>query len=425
MLLQGMILHHPVPIQPLPESFFSFTFNRTMISRLLLFLFLFSALVVQGQISIPDASFTYTQDFDGLANSGTGNTWTDNTTIAGWYANRVAYNASTGSSNTGAMYSFGATSDTERSLGSVGSGGTGTVYYGVRLVNNTGATISQLTISYFGEQWRNGGNAATQDLTFSYQIGATSLTTGTWTDVVDLSFTSPIATATASALDGNDAANRTQLMLALVLNLDAGQEVWFRWQDLNDTGNDHGLSIDDFNISAVVLPVSFAAVKAYTASDGIDILFSTAEEINNDHFIVERSEDGHTFDALATIESKSSSEKILHYEYKDTMPIFGINYYRIKQVDYDGKYSYSQVVKSHFNTSRPDLFIFEMQGLMTIKSSKSIDKVGVYNISGQPIYMSQPASDSWEMDVMDWPPGMYLVQVSSQGHTIQTKIVKK
>ena len=83
----------------------------------------------------------YTQDFDTLTSSGTNNPWTDNLTLLGWYSNRTTYSAGTGSSNAGALYSFGSTSSSERALGSVASGSTGTIYYGVRLTNNTSDPI--------------------------------------------------------------------------------------------------------------------------------------------------------------------------------------------------------------------------------------------------------------------------------------------
>ena len=59
---------------------------------------------------------------------------------------------------------------TDRALGSVASSGTGTVFHAARLTNNTGGTITSLDISYVGEQWRNGGNAAAYTLTFQYQV---------------------------------------------------------------------------------------------------------------------------------------------------------------------------------------------------------------------------------------------------------------
>jgi DNA/RNA endonuclease G (NUC1) len=200
-----------------------------------------------------------TENFDTLASTGTNIPWVDNSTIPGWYSTRATYTSGTGSSATGSLYSFGVAGTnpvTDRALGSVASGGTGTIFHAARLTNNTGTTITSLDISYVGEQWRNGGNAAAHTLTFQYQVanagvitGANTPTTG-WSTFAPLSFTDPIATATAAALDGNAAANRTVIAATLTITVNAGQEIWVRWQDPDDAGNDHGLAIDDFSVTA-------------------------------------------------------------------------------------------------------------------------------------------------------------------------------
>ena len=163
------------------------------------------------------AGVPLTENFDTLASAGTGIAWADNSTIPGWYSTRTAYNSGTGSSNTGALYSFGVAGTnpvTDRALGSVASGGTGTVFQAARLTNNTGGAITSLDVSYTGEQWRNGGNATAHTLTFQYQVAAPGRhhrrqhSGDGWTTVPALSFTGPVAGATAATLDGNAAANR-------------------------------------------------------------------------------------------------------------------------------------------------------------------------------------------------------------------------
>src|SRR5215210_3665398 len=104
-----------------------------------------SALTNNGSITAFGTPLT--ESFDSLSATANG-TWTDNTTIPGWYSSRVAYNVGNGSSTTGALYSFGTGTATDRALGSVGSGTTGTIYWGVKLTNNTGATITSVNISY-------------------------------------------------------------------------------------------------------------------------------------------------------------------------------------------------------------------------------------------------------------------------------------
>ena len=172
----------------------------------------------------------------------------------------IGYRAATGTANTGALYSFGGAGVnpvTDRALGSIASGTPGNFAYGVRFQNDTTLAITDITISYTGEQWRNGGNAATQTLAFSYFISNDPIISSdaagvnAWVPFTSLDFKSPVVGATATALDGNDPANR-QVFSGVVLPdviVFPGQEIFFRWYDVNDPGNDHALAIDDLTIS--------------------------------------------------------------------------------------------------------------------------------------------------------------------------------
>lgn len=202
-----------------------------------------------------------TENFDTLAQTSTNIAWADNSTLPGVYSSRPTYNSGNGSSNTGALYSFGVAGTNpvgDRALGSVGSGSTGTVYWGVKLTNNTGATITSLDIAFVGEQWRNGGATSpavsvAQTVDFQYQVAATGINTPTsgWVDYNALDFTSPTFGTTAPAtLDGNAAANRVLKTSNMPVNIAPGQEIWLRWMDIDHTGNDHGLAVDDLSITA-------------------------------------------------------------------------------------------------------------------------------------------------------------------------------
>ncbi len=229
------------------------------------------------QLSTAQINFsggTYTQDFDTLdVTESTFNPWTNNTTLLGWHLYRqpatapvavATYRASSGTDNTGAFYSFG-TAATDRALGGIGSGGT---YWGspaasnpagwmaVAFTNTSGFTINDFTIGYTGEQWRV-ANTAAQSLTFSWGIGASFNAVTTWNAPGGtFDFTSPITSATASALDGNLAANRVTGLGGTVTSLgwNNGDTLWLRWEILNAPGNDHGLGIDDFSFTATVIP---------------------------------------------------------------------------------------------------------------------------------------------------------------------------
>ncbi|HZL43622.1 MAG TPA: endonuclease/exonuclease/phosphatase family protein [Verrucomicrobiae bacterium] len=210
---------------------------------------------------VPMGSGTYSQDFNTLFTSGKPE-WIDNSTLPSWYASKTGgppeitnYVAGSGSGTTGGLYSFGQANASDRSLGSLASGGTGTIAYGVRLINETQIARTDVRVSYTGEQWRAGGTG-TQKLSFSFVIG-TGLTNADadsnldWTRCSELDFISPVTNVT-QALDGNDVANRVefaQVLLPGVL-VAPGQELFLRWVDTDDAGYDHALGIDGLSISS-------------------------------------------------------------------------------------------------------------------------------------------------------------------------------
>jgi len=241
-------------------------YSGTLALVMMLFAGLFSQHSIAQSISF---SGSYSQDFDGLANTGSGITWTNGSSpLAGWYLFRIpspgtaitTYTAGTGSSTAGSFYSFGPSGSTDRALGGLGSGGT---YFGspssgniggwmaLALTNATANTINSIDVAFDGEQWRNGGNATDQTMVLEYGLGADFSSVSVWTQPGnDFNFTSPLATTTAGAVDGNTAGKQTGLGGTLSnLYWEPGETLWIRWVERNDAGNDHGLAIDDFSVS--------------------------------------------------------------------------------------------------------------------------------------------------------------------------------
>ncbi|MDX6270432.1 MAG: uncharacterized protein QOD28_1655, partial [Acidobacteriota bacterium] len=208
-----------------------------------------------GTVSLTTLGATVTENFDTLVN--TAGSTTNTTLPTGWYITETGggardneqYAVDTGGSTTGDIYSYGAAASTDRALGALRSG-TLIPIFGAKFTNNTGSTITSLNISYTGEEWRLGTAARTDRIDFQISTNATDLSTGTYTDVDALDFTTP-NTATAGAKDGNLAANRTVVTSSISsLSIANGASFFIRWTDLDASGADDGLSVDDFNITA-------------------------------------------------------------------------------------------------------------------------------------------------------------------------------
>ena len=209
-----------------------------------------------GGWTTSSASQTYNENFNSLVSSGTSSTLPVLLGSYRWFLSEIGtganatYSAGTGSSATGDTYSFGTTAG-DRAFGGLQSGAVNPTI-GAFYTNTTGLPVSTVSISYTGEQWRLGALGRVDRIDFQFSSDATSLTTGTWTDENSLDFTAPIQAGTVGALDGNVSPNRTLISSSVTgLNIPAGSSIWIRWTDLNPTGADDGLAVDDLSITLI------------------------------------------------------------------------------------------------------------------------------------------------------------------------------
>ncbi len=221
------------------------------------------AITAHAQIIYATSGSTYNQNFDALANSGTSNVFTDNVTILGLYSNRETYIGDAGTSTTGGLHSYGATSSTERAIGTLASSTADPVIWQLRLRNSTGDTLTSFTLNYTGEQWRVGGATSVNNtLAFSYSIKPAAAVEdgGIYTAVTALDFDSIIDSATSGgSLDGNAAANRIAIGSTVSgISWGNGTDIWLRFSDVDEAGVDHGLGVDDLSFRAVPEPTTIA-----------------------------------------------------------------------------------------------------------------------------------------------------------------------
>ncbi|MEI8211847.1 MAG: PEP-CTERM sorting domain-containing protein [Planctomycetota bacterium] len=228
---------------------------------------------------------TYSQNFDNFGTTTVTNVFSstigtianipnlssewDGAKIGGTGTAATNFVADTGAGTSGGIYNYGASLSSDRALGAVASG-TNIMGFGFQLRNSTGETIDSITIGFTQENWRS-STSIVNTIAASYATsasGATSsnyLTASGFTTVSDLNLVGPAPVASNGALNGNDAANQVSRSTTISgLTFLAGDVMYFRWQDVNDAGNDAGLAIDNFNLSvtttAVPEPTSLALV---------------------------------------------------------------------------------------------------------------------------------------------------------------------
>lgn len=243
----------------------------------MMFIFVYSG---YGQIPYLTSGSNYNQTFDGILSSVPSNNTTQSIPVlpTGWVWIETGSNANStyrvdnGTSNTSDFYLLGATNSTERAIGGYSSNNLQSEW-GASLINNAGVTLTDFTLTYTGEQWRDGGSpSAVKNVdAFSYSVNsATSLTTGIWNNVTQLNFTALVNNNSSDiTLNGNSVANKIVITFTVTgISWAPGQTLWIRWTDPNESGNDDAMGIDDLIFSAAVPTITTSSISPLTYCSG-------------------------------------------------------------------------------------------------------------------------------------------------------------
>ncbi len=182
-------------------------------------------------------------------------------------------------------------------------------------------------------------------------------------------------------------------------------------------------SLEIFLQTLSVLPVEYVSFTAYGEQQGITLSWATASELNNDYFEIQRSVNGTDFQTIGRVDGHGTSYHTIQYSFTDTSPKDGVNYYRLKQYDFDGAFEYSQLVREFFNlkpvvdlkffpnpASEKLNIIFDQRFLNTNVQVKLYDSKGIVAVEQEIIPTS--LASVIELDRLE-DPGIYMLHVSN------------
>jgi hypothetical protein len=179
-----------------------------------------------------------------------------------------------------------------------------------------------------------------------------------------------------------------------------------------------------------LLPIELLSFNVVSMDNAVLINWSTASEINNDYFTVERSIDGSYWEDIAYVEGAENSNITVNYEIVDNDPVSGVSFYRLKQTDFDGTsetFKILAIESSLVNELEVSVFPNPVVNVLNIQN-ESNDNLEVYlvNSRGQRIAVNVVnVSGQVQIDMASFSKGMYHLQIVSETGTVITKQIVK
>lgn len=165
--------------------------------------------------------------------------------------------------------------------------------------------------------------------------------------------------------------------------------------------------------SANVLPVKWLDFTVDGSDHGVQLIWSTATEINNEKFVVERSEDGNEFRSIGEVKGKGNATGNSYYVYTDTELPSQKVFYRLRQVDHDGVQEYSRVLSfDPQKDDRPEVLVNKEENLLLIKNKpEGFSGLELYALNGDRM-QSVGANSGNTYSVNGIPSGIYLLKIN-------------
>ncbi|NEM96452.1 T9SS type A sorting domain-containing protein [Pontibacter burrus] len=170
----------------------------------------------------------------------------------------------------------------------------------------------------------------------------------------------------------------------------------------------------------IPLPVELVSFKATNQHGAARLTWTTASEKDNDRFEIERSQDGKSFAKVGEVAGNGTSSTALNYSFTDARPATGTNYYRLRQVDYDGTYTYSKTAVVTFaarKAGEPIAQVFPTMATdkvtVALQATVQSAEVMVMDASGKAVAQYSRVTDTeLVLPVQNLKAGMYFVTVS-------------
>ena len=179
--------------------------------------------------------------------------------------------------------------------------------------------------------------------------------------------------------------------------------------------------------SDIIVPVELVFFKASLVGEQVQLQWQTASEIDNEGFFIERSQNGKTWKSLSFVKGAGTTIEVQDYAFVDEAAPTGINYYRLKQIDFGGSYEYSDIEAVQVVAKDAALNIFPVptRGTLHYQTEQldQITAVHLFDLLGKNV-LSETTFDG-VLDLSTLPKGQYILTIEGLGQPIYQMVQKQ
>ncbi len=178
----------------------------------------------------------------------------------------------------------------------------------------------------------------------------------------------------------------------------------------------------------VAAPVTWLNVSGESEKATNNIHWQTASEVNNDFYSIEYSTNGREFKEIGQVKGAGNTSDLSSYSFEDFQNLGSESFYRIKQVDFDGTFSYSEVISIKRRLSSDDVVIYpnpSFDEIYLIANLKDAN-VRIFNAIGkeQPLELSKISDLNAKIDLSSFEKGVYFLEIDAQGSKTIKSFIK-
>ncbi len=188
---------------------------------------------------------------------------------------------------------------------------------------------------------------------------------------------------------------------------------------------DHGIELWKYAFSP--LPVTWLEFNGEQIGKDIRLFWQTASEHNNRGFEIQRLNASGRWINLDFVEGAGNTDQVSNYVYFDRQPQPGTNYYRLRQVDWDGKADYSRVVSVEMPGIAVRVYPNPGPGVFYLQAPEYQEdlEVNVFDSTGRPVSVQFLRSGEYRLDLQSFPAGIYLIQIKTGEEVMMMKVLKE